>query len=258
MLSCGLNGGWMRPWSLLFLVLGAGSAWAEDCESAYTMDELLTDLAMAEGAVRSGDNLEANTLSAKMAAGLACVDEVMPDVMVPRIYRAVGGGMFVGGDPDLGLLWLRTAAALDPEYDYVANEVAEDHPVISGWKLARLEVMEAEPAVPLDRELFLNQMIEVPNYGEPQFGHIGEMSSSSLGADPVLPNQSSAYERPPMEQRQQLPPPPSVRAVNTVPRPPPTAPLGPAPNTPPRPAPTAPLGPAPPCLCAIARRKVDI
>jgi len=61
--------------------------------------------------------------------------------------------MFVGGDPDLGLLWLRTAAALDPEYDYVANEVAEDHPVISGWKLARLEVMEAEPPVPLDRAL---------------------------------------------------------------------------------------------------------
>jgi len=103
----------------------------------------------------------------------------------------------------------------------------------------------ASTTVPLDRELFLNQMIEVPNYGEPQFGHIGEMSSSSLGADPVLPNQSSAYERPPMEQRQQLPPPPSVRAVNTVPRPPPTAPLGPAPNTPPRPAPTAPLGPIP-------------
>jgi hypothetical protein len=121
-------------------------AQAGDCESAYTMDDLLTDLAMIEGSLRNNDHAAANESSTSMAAGVACVDDIVPSVMVGRLYRAIGGGMFVGGDPDAGGAWMRTAAEVDAEFNYGEGDVSVEHPVRMAWKLAKVEVMGTEPA----------------------------------------------------------------------------------------------------------------
>jgi len=103
----------------------------------------------------------------------------------------------------------------------------------------------ASTTVPLDRELFLNQMIEVPNYGEPSFGDVNEFSPDSVGAAQVVPNQS-AYEAPQSEHQHQLPPPPppTVRDVNVAPRPAPDIPRRPTLKAPLRPSSNVPLPPA--------------
>ena len=65
-------------------------------------------------------------------------------MMIAGIYRAIGGGVFVGGNPDLGLAWMRTAAEVEPDFDYAEADVSADHPVRSGLKLAKVEVMGTE------------------------------------------------------------------------------------------------------------------
>jgi pilus assembly protein CpaC len=64
--------------------------------------------------------------------------------------------------------------------------------------------------VPVDRELFFNQMIEVPNYGEPQLGDLTRPSSK-----PGTPA-AAGYDNPqPIRQQQpQLPPAPMTGATN--------------------------------------------
>lgn len=132
----------MRPWlGLMMSLVLAPQAWADDCPEAYTIDGLLTDLAMTEGALRSADNVGAGESAAKMAASLECSEDIIPGAMTARIYRAIGGGLFASGDPDGGLMWLRTSAELEPGYEYGEGDLPAEHPVRAGLKLAKVEVM---------------------------------------------------------------------------------------------------------------------
>lgn len=135
----------MRPWIALTSLLLAPMAQAQECDKSYSIDDLLTDLALTEAALRNADNVGAGEAAARLQAGLPCSDDLLPGVMVPRVYRALGAGIFVGGDPDSGLNWLRTAAELEPEFDYSAADVPADHPARSGLKLAKVEIMGTEP-----------------------------------------------------------------------------------------------------------------
>lgn len=130
------------------------TAQAGECESPYTIDDLLTDLAMTEGALRGGDNAGASENGTRLGERLPCSDDILPGAMAARIYRAIGGGVFVGGDPDGGLLWLRTAAELEPEFEYAAGDLPADHPVRSGLKLAKVEVMGTGPERMVDAQEF--------------------------------------------------------------------------------------------------------
>lgn len=129
----------MRVWTCLVCLALALPAVAQDCEEPYTVDALLTNLAESEAALRSNDFASANTSASAMAAGLGCLDDIIPSIMLPRVFRAVGGSMFVGGDPDEAFLWLRTAAQLDPSFTYSPDQLPEGSPVHSAWKLAMLE-----------------------------------------------------------------------------------------------------------------------
>ena len=129
----------MRVWTCLVCLALALPAVAQECEEPYTVDALLTNLAESEAALRSNDFASANTSASTMAVGLGCLDDIIPSIMLPRVFRAVGGSMFVGGDPDEAFLWLRTAAQLDPSFTYAPDQLPEGSPVHSAWKLAMLE-----------------------------------------------------------------------------------------------------------------------
>lgn len=148
------------------------TARAGECETPYTIDDLLTDLALTEGALRSGDNAGASENGSRLGQRLPCSDDILPGAMAARIYRAVGGGVFVGGDPDGGLLWLRTAAEIDPNFDYADADVPANHPVRSGLKLAKVEVMGTAPErtaegqeFGLGKHFLDGRPIEVPEAG---------------------------------------------------------------------------------------------
>ena len=76
--------------AVVVAALASSPAFAADCEAPYTLDDMLTDLAMTEASLRGGDNAGANESASRLNAGLECTDDVVPAPMVPRIYRALG------------------------------------------------------------------------------------------------------------------------------------------------------------------------
>lgn len=147
--------------ALLFLVALTlpASTRAAECDEPYDVDGLLNDLGEAEGALRSLDYAKAIGASQAMAEGLPCLDAILPVVVAPRVMRAVGAGLYLGGDPDVALKWMRGAAALDPSFEY-GSDLGDTHPVRRAWQTAKQEAsrepVEAEGVVLGDGRHFVD------------------------------------------------------------------------------------------------------
>ena len=62
--------------------------------------------------------------------GIRCLNEAMPSQVAGRTYRAIGGGLSMGGDSNEGFNWLVTAASLEPSFEYGLEDLAMDHPYV--------------------------------------------------------------------------------------------------------------------------------
>lgn len=122
-------------------------AGAADCEAPYDFDTLLNDLGAAEAGLRAMDYAAAMKSATAMRDGLPCLDQVAPIIVVPRALRAIAAGLYVGGEPEEAAKWFRTAAALDPGFDYGAQDLPPNHPIVRAWKAAKADPAGApEPA----------------------------------------------------------------------------------------------------------------
>lgn len=120
----------MRSIALAFMAMSAGStAYAADCASAYTTDGLIGDLSAVEGALRQFDDAAATAAGEKLRSGLGCLDEVLPALIAARAYRAVGAGLYSGGDPDAANKWFSTSLELEPTWSYGLQDLPEGHPL---------------------------------------------------------------------------------------------------------------------------------
>lgn len=99
------------------------------CAEPYTLDTLLGDLTVIEDALRSGNDAGAGAGADKMEAGFACMDDVLPVMIVGRAFRAVGAGKIAGGNTDRGVEWFRTATEVEQAFDYGLEDIPEGHPV---------------------------------------------------------------------------------------------------------------------------------
>lgn len=121
---------------LLGLTLANG-AFAADCAAPYTSDQLLTDLPTVEDFLRNGDDKPAAKAAAELEQHLACLSEVLPPMIIGRTYRAVAGGLYVGGNLERAQDWFFTALVVDPTFDYGTEDLAPNHPVILVYQDAR-------------------------------------------------------------------------------------------------------------------------
>lgn len=129
----------------LFGALISQPAWAGTCETDYEVDNLFEDMGNTEAALRGLDHAGASVGAAKLVEGLDCLSDLLPAIMVGRVYRAIGGGLYVGGDPDVALMWLRTAAEIEPGFSYTPETMPDAHPVTKALKLAKMEIEDSEP-----------------------------------------------------------------------------------------------------------------
>ena len=112
------------------MVLAVGSpAFAGDCAAAYTVDALISDLTLTETHLRNSDDSSAAQIGATLGAGLACLDEPLPSQIAARAYRAVGAGLYVGGQIDEAKKWLFTSLEIDAAYAYGLEDLPADHPL---------------------------------------------------------------------------------------------------------------------------------
>lgn len=125
---------------------------AADCASPYDVDSLFNDLGTAEAALRSSNYAEAIGTAHQMRAGLGCLDQPIPVVVVGRIYRAVGAGLYVEGESEDAARWFRSAAYADPGFAYGTQDFPAEHPVIRAWQAAKAEAVAdgiEQPGAPL-------------------------------------------------------------------------------------------------------------
>lgn len=123
--------------TILLQGLVTGTAWGQACPEPYDRDNLSSDLQHAEDALRAGDEEGAATQAAALKAGLPCLHEVFPSMMLGRVYRAIGGGMFADGDHNGAARWFRTSVSLDELFSYGLEDLPQGDPIISAYEQAR-------------------------------------------------------------------------------------------------------------------------
>jgi len=123
---------------------GVVSASAADCSEKYNPDQLVLDVAALEQAIVATDKDKAITLASAMQRNLPCVQQRMPLNFLARIYRALGGGYYVGGDTKTGERWFRTAIEIDETFRYGVEDLPDDH-VLRPAYASLLQAKEVDP-----------------------------------------------------------------------------------------------------------------
>lgn len=121
-------------------LFASSQAWAGDCATPYTIDQLLEDLTVVETALRESNDSGASATGAKMGQGLGCLDELLPALIAARAYRAVGAGMLAAGQEADADKWLRTSLEVDPTWEYGLQDIPEGHPL-----RPHFDALKAEP-----------------------------------------------------------------------------------------------------------------
>lgn len=98
---------------------------------------MLGDLVAVETFLRNADNSNAGQAATNLEAGLACMDTVLPRMISGRAIRAIGAGFVASGDGEKGGSWLRTAAELEPSFEFGLEDLPETHPVREAYNQAR-------------------------------------------------------------------------------------------------------------------------
>ncbi len=119
----------MRSTLMAAAMLAAPAAATAACPAPYAADQLLTDMAAVEEALRAHDDSEASTRGDALETGLGCADEVLAPIVLGRVYRAIAAGKLSGGDEGRARQWFATAVEIDPSFEYGIAEVPEQHPV---------------------------------------------------------------------------------------------------------------------------------
>ncbi len=121
-------------------MLWSGSAWAGPCAAPYAVDGLLADLVAVEQGFRDGKQDASIAAARNMEQSLPCLSEVMNAALAGRSYRAIGAGLFAGGDVARGQAWMRTAFEVDPTFSYGLQDFPQGHPVALAYDDVRKEM----------------------------------------------------------------------------------------------------------------------
>lgn len=117
------------------VVMGTIGIWASQpafaaCAAPYGSDALLEDLSTVESFLRNNDNEAASAAAVQMEGKIGCLNEVLPPMIMGRAYRAIGGGLYVGGNLTRSKDWFATSISIDPTFDYGTEDLPDDHPIL--------------------------------------------------------------------------------------------------------------------------------
>jgi len=105
----------------LWLVVGAARG---ACPEPWDEERLDAEVASVEAALHVGDRIRAHRIAAGIELGVPCLEAVVPYTRADRVYRAIGAGLYVGGDVDRGREWMLTALELNPGFAYQPDDLA--------------------------------------------------------------------------------------------------------------------------------------
>jgi hypothetical protein len=120
------------------------------CEGEYSTEDILEHLARSEEFLKYSDPEGSFRVARQMEEGLACYQTLLSGPtarqLYARVFRAIGGGLFMGGQQQQATLWFVGAVQLDPQFEYGLEDMAENHPVWRTFRTIRA-LPESEPAL---------------------------------------------------------------------------------------------------------------
>jgi hypothetical protein len=129
----------VRPLLVGWMTWMVGEAAYAACPEPYSTDALLADMSAAEVAIRKSDGATARTAATRLEAGLPCLAEVLPSILVGRTYRAMAGSFTLGGDVPRASRWFTTAVEIESAYEYGLEDLPDPHPVRNAWAEAKFQ-----------------------------------------------------------------------------------------------------------------------
>lgn len=114
--------------------LVAAATAQQPCDSS--LDALLDDVGRVEAGLEAGQADGTVGAALRLRTQLSCLDERLPAMLVPRLFRAIGGGLLLQRHPE-SLGWLRSAASVDPGFEYTIDLLPEGSPLFEAWRQAR-------------------------------------------------------------------------------------------------------------------------
>lgn len=114
---------------LIFTALAASAPAMAECTAAYTTDQLLADLVVAEQGLRGGQDQMVGLAGGNLEKGLPCLGEMLPQMMVGKTYRAIAAGRYLNNDEAGAKLWFSTALEVDSTFAYGVQDIPADHPM---------------------------------------------------------------------------------------------------------------------------------
>lgn len=141
-----------RPSLMCLMGLAALLSWTTpalaECPSAYTPQQLTTDLGAMTSALRSLDEATFRATGAQMEARLPCIGKKLPAAVYANIYRYIGASHYLNKDYQAAGRWFRTALELDPTYEWDVNDLGPGHPLRGNFDAQRnTAVVDPEPVV---------------------------------------------------------------------------------------------------------------
>ena len=138
----------MRSIALVITGLSlSSSAFAADCAAPYTTDSLIGDLSKVEAGMREYDDASAASAGTALRDGLGCLDEVLPALIAARAYRAVGAGLYAGGEKEQANKWFATSLELEPTWTYGLQDIPEGHPLRQEFEDLKRVMEGSDPAL---------------------------------------------------------------------------------------------------------------
>ncbi|MBW1877593.1 MAG: hypothetical protein JRJ84_04445, partial [Deltaproteobacteria bacterium] len=135
--------------AVLWLTFGTAQG---ACPEPWSVDRLDAEVASVEAALHVGDRNRAHRIAANIELGVPCLQSVVPYSRADRIYRAIGAGLYVGGDVERGREWMLTALELNPRFQYQFDDLAPDLDLVEELERLRPEA-EAAPELVADKAL---------------------------------------------------------------------------------------------------------
>lgn len=120
------------------------------CE--LTLDQLLDEVGRIEAGLQTSEPEGVVGAALRLRTTLPCLDERIPALLAPRLFRAIGGGLLLQRHPE-SLGWLRSAAASDPGFRYTVEVLPEGSPLFGAWSEA-VEAMRNARAEPMPHRVF--------------------------------------------------------------------------------------------------------
>ncbi|MEN9785229.1 MAG: hypothetical protein RLZZ299_493 [Pseudomonadota bacterium] len=135
---------------LLSLVCLAWSPSARaECRSAYTTDQLVSDLEQAIVAMREQDLPRMGAVTRRLETDLVCLGRTAPPPVFANAYRLIGAYYFLGvQDVPKARRWFRVALEVDPSHDWDSSELPMVHPMRQVYEEERMAA--ASSVVPLE------------------------------------------------------------------------------------------------------------